>query len=183
MFCDSNTSFLSAVLASIGSVALISLSSMQQLYLHLISHILFWLTSQQGTCKFVKSKVKATVSGHVDIEEGSESKLQVAVATVGPVSVAIDASQRSFQSYRGGTKHVLSPNFSSTVGWVVGQKHKLGLAMSSQVTEYLIKGTSISYFNWLSGINFLCVMCIHFNFFSCDDCAFCNWKLSQFCIR
>lgn len=102
---------------------------------------------QQGRCKFDKSKVKATVSGHVDIEQGSESKLQAAVASAGPVSVAIDASQRSFQSYRGGMKNVLLPNFSSTVGLVVGQKHKLGLEMSTPETGYLIKGTSISYFN------------------------------------
>ena len=48
------------------------------------------------------------MSGFVDVESGSESKLQEALATIGPVSVAIDASHPSFQSYAGGK---LSLNF------------------------------------------------------------------------
>ena len=38
--------------------------------------------------------------GFVDIKKGNETDLQVAVATIGPVSVAIDASNPSFQMYR-----------------------------------------------------------------------------------
>lgn len=53
-------------------------------------------------CKYKASARGATDSGHVDIPQGDESKLQEAVATVGPVSVAIDASHTSFQLYKSG---------------------------------------------------------------------------------
>lgn len=54
------------------------------------------------TCHFEKEDVGATDKGFVDIPEGNEKKLSEAVATVGPVSVAIDASQQSFQMYQNG---------------------------------------------------------------------------------
>lgn len=40
--------------------------------------------------------------GFVDIAEGDEAGLEAAVATQGPVSVAIDASRQSFQFYSEG---------------------------------------------------------------------------------
>jgi len=46
--------------------------------------------------------VGATCTGYVDIKQGSESDLMAAIASVGPVSVAIDASRSSFQLYRSG---------------------------------------------------------------------------------
>ncbi|CAB0017268.1 unnamed protein product [Nesidiocoris tenuis] len=59
---------------------------------------------EDDQCRYKKSAVGATDSGFVDIPEGDEEKLKSAVATVGPVSVAIDASHPSFQSYSEG-KH------------------------------------------------------------------------------
>jgi len=59
-------------------------------------------TAQDGTCRFKKAAVGATLKGYTDIQQGSESALQKAVASVGPISVGIDASNESFQLYSGG---------------------------------------------------------------------------------
>ncbi|KAL4216763.1 hypothetical protein ACF0H5_024486 [Mactra antiquata] len=56
-------------------------------------------------CHFDASNVGATDTGFVDVKSKSESDLQSAVATVGPISVAIDASHMSFQLYRDGIYH------------------------------------------------------------------------------
>ncbi|XP_064596309.1 procathepsin L-like [Liolophura sinensis] len=53
-------------------------------------------------CRFKAADVGATDTGFTDVQRGSESDLQSAVASVGPVSVAIDAGHRSFQLYRSG---------------------------------------------------------------------------------
>lgn len=53
-------------------------------------------------CRFNKMDVGAVDTGFVDVPAGSESHLQAAVASVGPVSVAIDASHESFQFYHHG---------------------------------------------------------------------------------
>lgn len=54
------------------------------------------------TCRFQAKNVGATDKGFVDLPEGDEEKLKEAVATIGPVSVAIDASHESFQFYAEG---------------------------------------------------------------------------------
>nr|CDJ26735.1 cathepsin L-like cysteine peptidase 6 protein [Tityus serrulatus] len=59
-------------------------------------------TALDGSCHFKKTCIGATLTGYVDIPSGDEDALKQAVATVGPVSVAIDASNFSFQLYDGG---------------------------------------------------------------------------------
>jgi cathepsin L len=58
--------------------------------------------AEDDTCRFNKKNVGATDVGLVDVPENNEEKLKEALATVGPVSVAIDASHESFQFYSHG---------------------------------------------------------------------------------
>ncbi|CAN8017722.1 unnamed protein product, partial [Ixodes persulcatus] len=59
-------------------------------------------TGEDGQCVFDKSNVGATDNGFVDVQTGDETQLMKAVASVGPISVAIDASHISFQFYAQG---------------------------------------------------------------------------------
>jgi len=51
-------------------------------------------------CRFKKQDVGAEDTGFVDVKQGDESELEAALATVGPVSIAIDAGHESFQFYK-----------------------------------------------------------------------------------
>jgi len=71
-----------------------------------------YTTSSSISCKYNPSNIGATISSYTDITSGDEGALQTAIATKGPVSVAIDASQNSFQLYSSGVYY--EPNCSST---------------------------------------------------------------------
>jgi cathepsin L len=59
-------------------------------------------TARDGKCHFNAANVGAKDTGFVDVKSGDESALEEAIATIGPISVAIDASKRSFQLYKKG---------------------------------------------------------------------------------
>lgn len=58
--------------------------------------------AKDDSCRYKPKNSGATDKGFVDIPQGNEKKLKEALATVGPVSVAIDASHESFQLYSEG---------------------------------------------------------------------------------
>lgn len=58
--------------------------------------------AEDEQCRYNPKKIGATDKGFVDLPVGDESKLKIAAATVGPISVAIDASHESFQFYNSG---------------------------------------------------------------------------------
>jgi len=59
-------------------------------------------TAEDGTCQSNPTYYRADITSYTDVTSGSEDALQVAVANIGPISVAIDAGQNSFQFYSGG---------------------------------------------------------------------------------
>uniref|UniRef100_H2ZJP9 Cathepsin L n=1 Tax=Ciona savignyi TaxID=51511 RepID=H2ZJP9_CIOSA len=69
--------------------------------------------AKNDKCRYNKTDVGATDVGYKDIASGDEEMLKEAVATRGPISVAIDASHQSFQFYSNGVYN--EPECSSTM--------------------------------------------------------------------
>ncbi|KAM8737901.1 cathepsin L.1 [Acanthopagrus schlegelii] len=68
--------------------------------------------AEDGQCRFKPDSIGAKCTGYVDVKQGDEDALREAVATIGPVSVGIDASHVSFQLYQSGMYD--EPDCSST---------------------------------------------------------------------
>lgn len=58
--------------------------------------------AHEGRCHFKKKAIGSDCSGFNDIASGSEDALKEALATVGPISIAIDATEGKFMLYRDG---------------------------------------------------------------------------------
>ena len=60
------------------------------------------LSIQEQGCSFEKSQAIAQIDDYRQLQKGNEDNLMSAIATIGPITVAIDASHRSFQFYSSG---------------------------------------------------------------------------------
>jgi len=68
-------------------------------------------TAKDGKkCLYNATNVGATLTSWVDVKQGDENALMAAVATVGPISVGIDASKPGFQMYKKGVYYSILCN-------------------------------------------------------------------------
>lgn len=58
--------------------------------------------AHEERCHFKTKSIGSTCSGFVDVAQGDEKALKEAVATVGPVSIAIDVTEDKFMLYKDG---------------------------------------------------------------------------------
>lgn len=62
----------------------------------------FKIVFQDGQCNYNPSQRAANCSSYSFVSPGNEDALKQAVANIGPISVAIDATRPSFIMYRSG---------------------------------------------------------------------------------
>lgn len=102
--------------------------------------------ARDAKCRYSDKNIGGQDIGFIDVPSGDESKLQEALATVGPVSVAIDASHQSFQLYSSGVYD--EPDCSSeqldhgvlAVGYGTKDGHDFWIVKNSWSTSWGDKG-------------------------------------------
>jgi len=67
------------------------------------------------TCRFKREDIGAKDTGYIDLPSKDENALQQAVANLGPISVAIDASHSSFHLYKSGSMYLVKVLFLTTI--------------------------------------------------------------------
>jgi cathepsin L len=98
-------------------------------------------TAEDGTCSYSTANIGATITNYTNVATGSESDLQTKTS-VGPTSVAIDASHTSFQLYTSGVYY--EPACSSTqldhgvlsVGWGVSGNTQYWIVKNSWGSDW-----------------------------------------------
>jgi len=98
-------------------------------------------TAQDGTCNYNAANSGSTLSSYNNVASGDEGALQTAVYT-GPTSVAIDASQSSFQFYSSGVYS--DPDCSSSqldhgvlaIGWGTSSGQAYWIVKNSWGTDW-----------------------------------------------
>jgi cathepsin L len=105
-----------------------------------------YTAQDQPTCQYTQANLGACIEQFKDIPQGNEQALQVASANVGPISVAIDAGNQSFQFYSGGVYY--EPACSPTaldhgvlvVGYGVDNGQKYWLVKNSWSASWGLNG-------------------------------------------
>jgi len=110
-------------------------------------------TAEDGTCSFNAKNVGATLKSYVNVVSGNETDLLLK-ASQGPTSVAIDASQNSFQLYSSGVYNELACSSTQldhgvlVVGWGSSSGTPYWLVKNSWGTDWGISG-----YIWMSRNN------------------------------
>ncbi|GBM48154.1 Cathepsin L [Araneus ventricosus] len=93
----------------------------------------------QDSCFFNPLTIGATCKGYVDIPSGDENALKQAVATVGPIAVAIDAEDEGFFSYKSGIYD--QPNCPNDVGFLTHAVLVVGYGTENGLDYWLVKNS------------------------------------------